>query len=287
MAKKALITGITGQDGSYLAELLLEKGYEVHGLIRKSSTFNTGRIDHLYQDPHESGVNLFLHYGDLVNLEQVSNLVYNVRPEEIYHLGAQSHVQVSFDSPEYTGEVTALGSTRLLEAVRRSGIGARVYQASSSEMFGASPPPQNEGTPFAPRSPYAAAKVYAYWMAVNYREGSGMFAANGILFNHESPRRGETFVTRKVTRAVARNPRRAAAEGVSRQPRLAPRLGLRPGVRRGDVAHPAAGRAGRLRDRHGRVALGAGVRGGGVRLRGARLEGARRDRLPVLPAHGT
>ena len=204
MAKKALITGITGQDGSYLAELLLEKGYEVHGLIRKSSTFNTGRIDHLYRDPHESGVNLFLHYGDLVNLEQVSNLVYNVRPEEIYHLGAQSHVQVSFDAPEYTGEVTGLGSTRLLEAVRRSGIGARVYQASSSEMFGASPPPQNEQTPFAPRSPYAAAKVYAYWMAVNYREGSGMFAANGILFNHESPRRGETFVTRKVTRAVAR-----------------------------------------------------------------------------------
>ena len=204
MAKKALITGITGQDGSYLAELLLEKGYEVHGLIRKSSTFNTGRIDHLYQDPHESGVNLFLHYGDLVNLEQVSNLVYNVRPEEIYHLGAQSHVQVSFDSPEYTGEVTALGSTRLMEAVRRSGIGARVYQASSSEMFGASPPPQHEATPFAPRSPYAAAKAYAYWMAVNYREGSGMFAANGILFNHESPRRGETFVTRKVTRAVAR-----------------------------------------------------------------------------------
>ena len=204
MAKRALITGITGQDGSYLAELLLEKGYEVHGLIRKSSTFNTGRIDHLYQDPHESGVTLFLHYGDLVNLEQVSNLVYNVQPEEIYHLGAQSHVQVSFDAPEYTGEVTALGSTRLLEAVRRSGIRTRVYQASSSEMFGASPPPQNELTPFVPRSPYAAAKLYAYWMAVNYREGSGMFAANGILFNHESPRRGETFVTRKVTRAVAR-----------------------------------------------------------------------------------
>ena len=204
MAKRALITGITGQDGSYLAELLLDKGYEVHGLIRKSSTFNTGRIDHLYQDPHESGVNLFLHYGDLVNLEQVSNLVYNVRPEEIYHLGAQSHVQVSFEAPEYTGDVTGLGSTRLLEAVRRSGIDTRVYQASSSEMFGASPPPQNERTPFAPRSPYAAAKVYAYWMAVNYRDGAGMFAANGILFNHESPRRGETFVTRKITRAVAR-----------------------------------------------------------------------------------
>ena len=203
MAKKALITGITGQDGSYLAELLLGKGYEVHGLIRKSSSFNTGRIDHLYRDPHESGVNLFLHYGDLANLEQVSNLVYNVRPEEIYHFGAQSHVQVSFEAPEYTGEVTGLGATRLLEAVRRSGIRTRVYQASSSEMFGSSPPPQNERTPFRPRSPYAAAKVYAYWMAVNYREGSGMFAANGILFNHESPRRGETFVTRKVTRAVA------------------------------------------------------------------------------------
>jgi len=204
MAKTALITGITGQDGSYLAELLLYKGYEVHGLIRKSSTFNTGRIDHLYRDPHEAGVRLFLHYGDLGNLEQVSNLVYNIRPEEIYHLGAQSHVQVSFDVPEYTGEVTALGTTRLLEAIRRSGIGARFYQASSSEMFGARPPPQNEQTPFAPRSPYAAAKVYAYWMAVNYRDGYDMFTANGILFNHESPRRGETFVTRKITRAVAR-----------------------------------------------------------------------------------
>ncbi len=201
---KALITGITGQDGSYLAELLLSKGYEVHGLIRKASTFNTGRIDHIYQDPHEPGARLFLHYGDLSNSEQLSNLIYNVRPDEIYHLGALSHVKVSFDIPEFTGSVTGLGTTRILEAVRRSGLKARFYQASSSEMFGQSPPPQNEETAFRPRSPYAIAKVYAYWMTVNYREAYGIFATNGILFNHESPRRGETFLTRKVTRAVAR-----------------------------------------------------------------------------------
>ncbi len=204
MPKRALITGITGQDGSYLAELLLSKGYEVHGLIRKASTFNTSRIDHIYADPHDPGAHLFLHYGDLTNLEQISNIMYNLRPEEVYNLGAQSHVQVSFEMPEYTGEATALGVTRLLEAIHRSGVAARFYQASSSEMFGSTPPPQNERSPFAPRSPYGAAKVYGYWMTANYREGYSIFAANGILFNHESPRRGETFVTRKVTRAVAR-----------------------------------------------------------------------------------
>ena len=198
-----MITGITGQDGSYLAELLLAKGYEVHGLIRRASTFNTDRIDHIYQDPHDPNARLFLHYGDLSNGEQLSNLIYNLKPDEVYHLGAQSHVRVSFDTPEYTGDVTGLGTTRILEAIRRSGIKTRFYQASSSEMFGAAPPPQNENTPFRPRSPYACAKVYAYWMTVNYREGYSMFACNGILFNHESPRRGETFVTRKITRAIA------------------------------------------------------------------------------------
>lgn len=203
MTKKALITGITGQDGSYLTELLLSKGCEVHGLIRRASTFNTKRIDHLYTDPHVSDAKLFLHYGDLSDAGQLTNLIYNIQPDEIYHLGAQSHVRVSFDMPEYTGDVTALGTTRLLEAIRRSGIKTRFYQASSSEMFGSTPPPQNEQTPFHPRSPYAAAKVYAYWMTVNYREGYNIFACNGILFNHESPRRGETFVTRKITRAIA------------------------------------------------------------------------------------
>jgi GDPmannose 4,6-dehydratase len=203
MHKRALITGITGQDGSYLAEFLLSKGYEVHGLIRRASTFNTGRIDHIYTDPHAAEALLFLHYGDLSDSGQMANLIFNIRPDEVYHLAAQSHVRVSFDMPEYTGDSTGLGTTRLLEAIRRSGIKTRYYQASSSEMFGAAPPPQNEKTAFYPRSPYAAAKIYAYWMAVNYREGYGLFACNGILFNHESPRRGETFVTRKVTRAVA------------------------------------------------------------------------------------
>ncbi|MBM3120931.1 MAG: GDP-mannose 4,6-dehydratase [Chloroflexi bacterium] len=201
---KALVTGITGQDGSYLAELLLARGYEVHGMIRKASTFNTERINHIYQDPHDPAAKLFLHYGDLTNAEQLTHLIYNVRPDEIYHLGALSHVKVSFEIPEYAGDVTGLGTIRILEAVRRSGVKARFYQASSSEMFGSAPPPQNEATAFQPRSPYAIAKVYSYWMAVNYREAYGLFATNGILFNHESPRRGETFVTRKVTRAVAR-----------------------------------------------------------------------------------
>lgn len=203
MTRRALITGITGQDGSYLAEMLLSKGYEVHGLIRKASTFNTQRIDNIYQDPHESAARLFLHYGDLSDLEQMTNLVYGVRPDEVYHLGAQSHVQVSFEMPGYTGEVTGLSTTRWLETIRRSGIKTRFYQASSSEMFGNTPPPQNEQSTFCPRSPYAAAKLYAYWMVANYRKGYRMFGVNGILFNHESPRRGETFVTRKITRAVA------------------------------------------------------------------------------------
>ena len=200
--KKALITGVTGQDGSYLAEFLLSKGYEVHGIIRRASTFNTARIEHIYVDPHKSGVKLFLHYGDLSDSEQISNIIYNIKPDEIYHLGAQSHVRVSFDIPEYTSNITALGTTRILEAIRRSGNNIRLYQASSSEMFGMTRPPQNEEGPFKPRSPYACAKVYAYWMTRNYREGYNMFASNGILFNHESPRRGETFVTRKITRAL-------------------------------------------------------------------------------------
>ena len=202
--QKALITGITGQDGSYLAEFLLAKGYEVHGLIRRSSTFNTRRIDHLYVDPHDPGARFFLHYGDLSDSGQIGHLIYNLKPDEIYHLGAQSHVRVSFDMPEYTGDVTGLGVTRLLEAIRHSGITTRFYQASSSELFGSAPPPQNEETPLLPRSPHAVAKLYAYWMVCNYREAYGLFAVNGILFNQESPRRGETFVTRKITRALAR-----------------------------------------------------------------------------------
>ena len=204
LQKVALITGITGQDGSYLAEQLLDKGYVVHGLIRRSSTFNTDRIEHLYRDPHDPEARLFLHYGDLTDGSRLTTLLEKVAPGEIYHLGAQSHVRVSFDEPEFTGEVTGLGTTRLLEAIRASEVPARFYQASSSEMFGATLPPQDESTPFYPRSPYAAAKVYAYWMVRNYREAYGIFACNGILFNHESPRRGETFVTRKITMAVAR-----------------------------------------------------------------------------------
>jgi GDPmannose 4,6-dehydratase len=201
--KKALVTGITGQDGSYLAELLLSKGYEVHGIIRRSSTFNTSRIDHIYVDPHEPSARLFLHYGDLSDSEQISHIIYNIKPDEIYHLGAQSHVRVSFETPEYTVYSGVLGATRLLETIKRSNTKVKLYQASSSEMFGASPPPQSEATPFRPRSPYACAKVYAYWMVRNYREGYNLFASNGILFNHESPRRGETFVTRKITRGIA------------------------------------------------------------------------------------
>ncbi|MGB3772582.1 MAG: GDP-mannose 4,6-dehydratase [Rhodococcus sp. (in: high G+C Gram-positive bacteria)] len=202
--RKALITGITGQDGSYLAELLLGKGYEVHGLIRRSSSFNTSRIDHLYVDPHDPTAKLFLHYGDLSDGARLITLMSQIDPDEVYNLGAQSHVRVSFDEPEHTGDTTGIGSIRLLEAVRQAGVKCRFYQASSSEMFGASPPPQDENTLFYPRSPYGAAKVYSYWVTRNYREAYGLFAVNGILFNHESPRRGETFVTRKITRAVAR-----------------------------------------------------------------------------------
>ena len=202
--KRALITGVTGQDGSYLAELLLENGYEVHGLIRRASTFNTDRIDHIYKDPHLPESRLFLHYGDLSVSGQITELIYNIEPDEIYHLGAQSHVRVSFDMPEYTGDVTGLGTVRLLEAIRKTRVKTKFYQASSSEMYGSAPAPQSETTPFEPRSPYAAAKVYSYWLVRNYREGYNLYACNGILFNHESPRRGETFVTRKITRAVAR-----------------------------------------------------------------------------------
>ena len=204
MGKKALITGITGQDGSYLAELLLSKDYEVHGIIRRTSTFNTERIDHLYQDPHINGVRLFLHFGDMADSTNLIKLLYRIQPEEIYNLAAQSHVRVSFDIPEYTADVTGLGTVRILEAIRETGLKARFYQASSSEMFGkVQEVPQRETTPFYPRSPYGTAKLYAHWASVNYRESYGLFACNGILFNHESPRRGETFVTRKITRAVA------------------------------------------------------------------------------------
>jgi GDPmannose 4,6-dehydratase len=202
--KKALITGITGQDGSYLADLLVAKGYEVHGIIRRASTFNTARIDHLYQDPHVNGVRLFLHYGDLADSVNLTKLLYELQPDEVYNLGAQSHVRVSFDIPEYTADVTGVGTIRLLEAIRESGVNPRFYQASSSEMYGkVQEVPQTEKTPFWPRSPYGCAKVFGFWATVNYRESYGLFASNGILFNHESPRRGETFVTRKISRAVA------------------------------------------------------------------------------------
>ncbi|MET7384282.1 GDP-mannose 4,6-dehydratase [Streptomyces sp. NPDC005385] len=204
MTKTALITGVTGQDGSYLAELLLAKGYRVHGLVRRSSSFNTERIDHIYQGPQEAERHFVLHHADLSDGVALVNLLREIQPDEVYNLGAQSHVRVSFDAPLYTGDVTGLGALRLLEAIRASGVETRIYQASSSEMFGSTPPPQNEDTPFHPRSPYGAAKVFGYWTTVNYREAYGMFAVNGILFNHESPRRGETFVTRKITRAVAR-----------------------------------------------------------------------------------
>ena len=204
MAPVAFITGITGQDGSYLAELLLGKGYEVHGLIRRSSSFNTGRLNNIYQDPHVDNRKMILHYGDLQDSTSLANLIREVKPSEIYNLGAQSHVKVSFEIPEYTADVTGTGTIRLLEAIRASGVSSKFYQASSSELYGTTPPPQNELTPFHPRSPYGAAKIFSYWATVNYREAYGIHASNGILFNHESPRRGETFVTRKITRAVAR-----------------------------------------------------------------------------------
>ena len=285
--KRALITGISGQDGSYLAELLLAKDYEVHGIIRRSSSFNTDRIDHLYQDPHESGVRLFTHYGDLSDSVALVKLLYELQPDEIYHLGAQSHVRVSFDIPEYTFDVTGGGTLRLLEAIREAGVRPRFYQASSSEMFGAAPPPQNEETPFHPRSPYGVAKVAAYWATVNYREAYDMFAVNGILFNHESPRRGETFVTRKITRAVAR-----IAAGLQDKLYLgnldAQRdWGYAPRLRRGDVADAAGRSARRLRDRDwarptrsGRPLEIAFARGG------LDPDEHRGDRHEVLPAVG-
>ncbi len=291
--KKALITGITGQDGSYLADLLLEKGYEVHGIIRRASTFNTSRIDHLYQDPHIHGVRLFLHYGDLSDSLNLTRLIDRVGPDEIYHLGAQSHVRVSFDIPENTGDITALGTIRILEAMREASVQARFYQASSSsEMFGkVQAVPQTETTPFWPRSPYAVAKVYAYWATVNYRESYGMHASNGILFNHESPRRGETFVTRKITRAVAR-----IKLGVQKDLYLgnldAKRdWGLRAGVCRRHVAHAPAGQARRLRPRDQRDAHRPRILRGRLRARRAGLEGIREIRPPLRaprrggPAH--
>ncbi len=244
MAKRALITGITGQDGSYLAELLLAKGYEVHGIIRRASTFNTGRLDPIYEDPHASRKRLILHYGDLSDASALSRLVLKIQPDEVYNLAAQSHVRVSFDSPEYTTDITATGAIRLLEAIRETGIKPRYYQASSSEMYGkVMEVPQKETTPFYPRSPYGCAKVYAYWITVNYRESYGLHASNGILFNHESPRRGETFVTRKITRAVAH-----IQAGLQDKLYLGPggkaRLGLREGICRGHVADVTAGSAG-------------------------------------------
>jgi GDPmannose 4,6-dehydratase len=243
MTRRALISGITGQDGSHLTEYLLSIGYEVHEIIRRASTFNTQRIDHIYDDPHNSEARLLLHYGDLSSGEQLSNLIYNLKPDEIYNLGAQSHVKVSFEMPEYTGDTAALGTVRLLEAVRRSGIQTRFYQASSSEMFGSSPPPQNEATPFHPRSPYGAAKTYAYWITVNYRETYQLFASNGILFNHESPRRGETFVTRKITRGIAQI-LSGKQKTIPRQFGGCPRLGLCSGICRSDASDHKAGKAG-------------------------------------------
>ena len=235
--KKALITGITGQDGSYLAELLLDKGYEVHGVIRRASTFNTERINHLYQDPHINGVRLFLHYGDIADSTNLIKLLYRIQPDEIYHLAAQSHVRVSFDIPEYTGDVSGLGTIRILEAIRETGLKSKFYQASSSEMYGkVQAVPQRETTPFFPRSPYGAAQVYAYWITVNYRESYGLFACNGILFNHESPRRGETFVTPRVTRTAARIKAGLGRESLSWQSRSQTSLGICQGIRRGHVA---------------------------------------------------
>jgi GDPmannose 4,6-dehydratase len=262
--KKALITGITGQDGSYLARLLLKKDYEVHGIIRRTSTFNTDRIDEIYLDPHEPGSRLFLHYGDLTDGTSLRRILEKVGPKEVYNLGAQSHVRVSFDQPEYTADTVATGTLRLLEAVRdfcgSGGRSVRFYQAGSSEMFGLAPPPQSETTPFYPRSPYGASKVAAHWYAVNYREAYGLFICNGILFNHESPQRGETFVTRKITRARAHKAW-AADEALPGEPRCEARLGIRRRLRRGDVADAAAARAGRLHHRDGQDPLRTRVPG--------------------------
>ena len=305
LSKTALITGITGQDGAYLAEFLLEKGYEVHGIKRRASSFNTDRIDHLYQDPHERDVHMLLHYGDLTDATNLIRIVQQVQPDEIYNLAAQSHVAVSFETPEYTANADALGTLRLLEAIRILGLEkkTRFYQASTSEMFGkVQEIPQRETTPFYPRSPYGAAKVYAYWITVNYREAYGLYACNGILFNHESPVRGETFVTRKITRALTRISLGPAGLSVPGQPRFAARLGPRQGLRRGAVADAAATASRGLRHRHRRAALGARVRiagrcAAGHETRVARQGGAgtghrHRDRQDhrqggsaLLPAH--
>ncbi len=263
MKKVALITGVTGQDGAYLADMLLNKGYIVHGIKRRSSTFNTGRVDHLYRDLHEPDVRFKLHYGDLTDGTNLIRIIQEVQPTELYNLAAQSHVQVSFEAAEYTANADAIGTLRLLEAIRILGLEKKVrfYQASTSEMFGkVREVPQSETTPFYPRSPYGAAKVYAYWITVNYREAYGMHASNGILFNHESPIRGETFVTRKITRGVAAIAHGLQSQTVPRQPRRDARLGPRARLRRGDVAHAAAGRARRLRARDRRGSFGAGVR---------------------------
>ena len=286
MSKTALITGITGQDGSYLAEYLLSKGYEVHGIIRRASTFNTARIDHIYTDPHEEDVKLYLHYGDLSEAETINNIIYNIRPDEVYNLGAQSHVRVSFDVPEYTTNVVATGVTRLLESMRRAGNDVRFYQASSSEMFGSTAPPQSETTPFAPRSPYACSKLYAYWLTRNYREGYGIFASNGILFNHESPRRGETFVTRKITRAIAAIV--AGKQDALYLGNLKARRdwGYAPEYVEAMHTHAAAGEGRRLRYRDRGDALGA--RSSWRRpstYAGLDQREVRQDRPQVLPAH--
>jgi dTDP-4-dehydrorhamnose reductase len=305
MPKTALITGITGQDGAYLAELLLEKGYTVHGVKRRASSFNTGRIDHLYQDPHAPDRRFILHYGDLTDATNLIRILQQVQPDELYNLAAQSHVQVSFETPEYTANADALGALRLLEGIRILGLErkTRFYQASTSEMYGqVREIPQRETTPFYPRSPYGAAKVYGYWITVNYREAYGLHASNGILFNHESPIRGETFVTRKITRAVARIYLGVAADPVSGQSRCPARLGPRPGLRGRHVADAATGPARRLRHRHRRDPPRARVRRTGLpgavlrpRMAGNRRRGTRPGRphraspgarrSPLLPAH--
>ena len=281
MRKKALITGVTGQDGALLAELLLAKGYEVHGVKRRSSSFNTERIDHLYQDPHKPGANFFLHYGDLTDSTNLIRLVQETQPDEIYNLAAQSHVQVSFETAEYTANADGIGALRLLEAIRILKLEEKIrfYQASTSELYGkVQETPQKETTPFYPRSPYAAAKLYAYWITVNYREAYGMHASNGILFNHEGPTRGETFVTRKITRAVA-----AIQLGLQKtlyhgQHRLLARLGRCPRLCEGHVPDPAAGQAGRLRAGHRRDAFGARIHRSRLRRSGAQDHLARQGR---------
>ena len=285
--KRALITGITGQDGSYLAELLLQKGYEVWGVIRRSSSFNTGRLEHLYHDPHIASARLKLKYGDLNDASSLSTILGDLKPDEVYNLGAQSHVRVSFDIPEYTGEISGLGCIRVLEAMRRVGLNSRFYQASSSELYGkVVETPQTETTPFHPRSPYAAAKAYAFYITQNYREAYDMFAVNGILFNHESPRRGETFVTRKITRAATRIKLGPAGQALPWQSRCQARLGLRGRLRRGHVADAAGREARRLRHRDRRNPQRSRVSRKDVRHARSRLSGLRRARPSLRPTCG-